>query len=124
MTKFKKFKKYIKETEVIQQRYINDLNELGIKIRKEVVVPVCKKYGLTFLSGNGAFYFYKDHKGYKGDFYSYKPHRSETRYEYEWQLPKNAMGQELKPILDLLETELTRNDHLGYYVDNYIDDED
>lgn len=51
--------KYTQEVNVIKERFDNDLQELGLRIRNEVVAPACKNHGLKFFSGNGTFFFAK-----------------------------------------------------------------
>lgn len=92
--------KYTKQVAVIKERFDNDLQELGLLIRNEVVAPACKDHGLKFFSGNGTFFFAK------GD----------TTYSDISDLRDNAVGKALKPIIDLLNTEITHNDYLGFYV--------
>lgn len=36
------------------------IDKLVRKARKEVVIPACKKYKLTFISGNGDYFFVAD----------------------------------------------------------------
>lgn len=52
-------KKYTKQVAVIKERFDNDLQELGLTIRNEVVAPACKDHGLKFFAGNGTFFFAK-----------------------------------------------------------------
>ena len=50
-------KKYLDKLNDIQAKYDNDLQELGLCIRNEVIVPICKRHNYKFISGNGSYYF-------------------------------------------------------------------
>lgn len=102
------------------QTYINTANEiiatrdealdsLGEKIRREVIIPLCRKYKLTFISGNGDFFFTstKDAASYNGPIYS-------DPMSTPW--PKGNQGKEMRVIFSLLNHEVARNDYIGYYV--------
>jgi len=97
--------KYTQEVNVIKERFDNDLQELGLRIRNEVVAPACKNHGLKFFSGNGTFFFAKGDITYSDSFTFNTDH-----------LQHDPIGKALKPIIDLLNTEITHNDYLGFYV--------
>lgn len=114
--------KYIKEAADIEDRFEDSLQELGLQIRNEVVLPACKKHGLKFLSGNGNFFFQRDKEVYADVL----------------DLPDNEVGKAIRPILELLNqavtigtfltvsaspmfTEVTRHNHLGHYVGRVTD---
>jgi hypothetical protein len=96
--------KYSEQVEAIKQRFDNDLQELGERIRNEVVAPACKNHRLKFFAGNGTFFFSKGKKTYA------------DVLDPDFQSAPKAIRETLKPIIDLLNTEITHNDFLGYYV--------
>jgi D-Tyr-tRNAtyr deacylase len=49
---------FLKEADRLQEDYERKVEKLAARIRKALVVPLCKKYNLQFLSGNGSFSFY------------------------------------------------------------------
>lgn len=50
-------KHYGDELAAIQKRFDDDTTALAEKVRREVVVPACRRHRLTFRSCNGAFGF-------------------------------------------------------------------
>lgn len=58
-------KAYIEHAEGIQKQLDRHCNELGERVRKEVVLPICKKHKVTYTAGNGTFFFTKQvwHRG-------------------------------------------------------------
>ena len=92
--------KYIKEAADIEDRFEDSLQELGRRIRNEVVLPACKKHGLTYLCGNGSCYFIRGKEAYSDAF----------------NLPDNKAGKEIRPILEMLDTQVSYGKYLGYYV--------
>jgi hypothetical protein len=50
-------KSYPEKIEAIVNTMERSLQDLGVKYRKEVIIPLCKKYKLDFFSGNGEFFF-------------------------------------------------------------------
>jgi hypothetical protein len=56
---------FIKESERLQADYESKVEKLAERVRKALVMPLCKKYNLRFTSGNGSFSFdIKDRKSY------------------------------------------------------------
>lgn len=98
--------KYSEQVKAIEERFYNDLQELGERIRNEVVAPACKNHRLKFLSGNGTFFFSNGKKTY-GDL-----------GDADLESAPKKLREVLKPIIDLLNTEITHNDYLGYYVES------
>jgi len=93
-------KPYIETLTNIQSDFDNRVSELGERVRVEVIIPLCQKHNLTFTSGMGRFFFTTT---------------SDTDFEYSWEL-KGKWKNLLTPVLDLLNTEVSRNQYLGYYV--------
>ncbi len=77
-----------------------DVEKLGDKIRKEVVLPCCKHNKLKYVSGMGRFFFYRGKKNYG------------AADEIEDPIFRATMT----PIFDLLNTVVYNVDVLGYYV--------
>lgn len=95
---------YFKEFQVVKDRFDNDLQNLGLKIRNNVVLPACKKHGLQFYSGNGIFFFCKGNTIYQ------------DVLDPEFKSAPKKLYNDLEPILNLLNTRITHDDYLGYYV--------
>lgn len=99
---------YLNIIETLKEKFENELRILGLKIRNELVVPVCSKHGLKFFSGNKIFFFA----------------RGEEVYDNVSQLiaanskADQNLQNDLKPILELLHTEISHNDYVGFYVGN------
>lgn len=96
--------KYTEQVTVIKERFDNDLQELGLRIRNEVVAPACKNHGLKFFSGNGTFFFAKGERTYS------------DVLDPDFKSAPKALREALEPIINLLNTEITHNDYLGFYV--------
>ncbi len=94
--------KYTQQVNVIKERFDNDLQELGLRIRNEVVAPACKNHRLKFFSGNGTFFFARGEETY-----------SEVR---DLERASKTLRETLEPIINLLNTEIVHNDYLGFYV--------
>lgn len=91
--------KYERAAIAINEQRDARVQELAERLREELVLPKCRKRGLTFLSGNGD-YFFLDPSGARigtGDDAQIK------RYG-------------LRRIFDILDTEIGYNEHLGFWV--------
>ena len=95
-------KEYADALDILQKKFDEDVSALAEKLRQEVIIPVCKKHRLKFLSGMGRFFFYRGEKTYNDT----HDHMSDS------------LREDLKPIFDLLNTEVSHNQYLGYYVDD------
>lgn len=51
-------KSYTEQLKIIEDKTHNIREKFAIKIYDDIVVPVCKKYNLTFYSGMGTYSFY------------------------------------------------------------------
>lgn len=56
-----------KSIELIMKQAEDNINQLASQFRKNVLIPFCKKHGVTFAAGNGVFVFYKNGKGLYND---------------------------------------------------------
>jgi len=52
------------EFEAIMEAHEERLAALGKRVREEVVIPACKKYGLSFFSGGGWPWFFSGPNGH------------------------------------------------------------
>lgn len=93
------------------RRHDEELCALGAKVRAELVVPACRRHRLRFSSGMGTFFFSKgDHNyGNRDDVEC-----GDTASRALPAAAKAAIG----PILDLLNEEVSRDNYLGYYVED------
>ena len=100
-----KLKKEIEERlKAINETYENALNELGDKVRKEVVIPVCKKHRLRYISGNGYIMFQQDKENGVA-FSSQEELKRDTKCKFD-----------LSEVFALLNIEVSYNQYLGYFV--------
>lgn len=76
------------------------IQDLGERIRLEVIQLFCDKHKLTFTSGMGTFFF----------------SRGEINYSPKYRMPTGLLGREMQAIFDLLDSEVAYNDCLGFYV--------
>lgn len=111
MMKNKKYNEYIKLAESIGKKIHQDAKALGEKVHKEVIIPICKEYNVSFHnSGNGSgkesSYWFCDLND-KGVVYN-------SAYDYF-----NGSGRDLRPFIYLLHTEVLPGSYLGYYVKSY-----
>jgi hypothetical protein len=95
---------YADELVSITQSFDDEMTALGEKVRAELVLPACRKHKLRFSSGNGDYFFAKGDARYGG-------------VNAAWH-PKLSMAAQstLKPIMDLLDQEVSHGQHLGYFV--------
>lgn len=91
------------ELDRIRKDFIKKVESLAARVRKDQIIPLCKKHGLSFYSGMGTFFFDKDGR-------TITP-------EYE---PKQAAKYELGPIFETLNLEVSKNHNLGDYVADYV----
>lgn len=97
-------KKYLSQIEKARQNFEKEISSIASRFRKEVIKPVCKKHGLTFISANGHFFF-------ADDFYiNISP---SSFYKEEKAIYQKA---NLDPIFAVLDTETSHNQYFGYYV--------
>lgn len=93
-------KAYTDALNVLQKKFDEDVSDLAEKIRQEVIKPVCEKHKLRFLSGMGTFFFY----------------RGKKTYGAAHDQMSDALRADIMPIIDLLNTEVSHNQVLGYFV--------
>jgi hypothetical protein len=95
-----------------QEDFDAAVEEAATKFRLEVLIPLCKKYKLEFVSGMGRTVFYADN----WEKYSTEDARCPESFEYEWELKDTKLEGKLTHALDLLNKEVSGNDVFGYYV--------
>jgi len=97
------YSQFTERFEKLQEEHRKALDDLGEDVRQRVVAPACRKHGLTFTSGMGDFFFTVRENG-------------EDVYIHDCEGARDAGFDDLCPIFDLLNQEVSRGDHLGYYV--------
>lgn len=120
------FHPYSTELEGIIKRHDDAVDALGAKVRVEVVVPLCRKFKLSFVVIQGDFWFMKKKYTKEPRDWHNAPHYSNSKYLND--LPPGALdGYEdisdaakkaLEPVLDLLNTDVSWNNPLGYHVES------
>ncbi len=95
-------KQYEKALDILQKKFEENISALADQIREDVIIPVCKKHKLIFISGMGSFFFARGDKTY-----------TDTHDRMS-----DSLREDLVPILNLLNTEVTHNQYLGFYVDD------
>ena len=93
-------KEYTNALDSIRDEFQKKCDELGDKIRQEVVIPCCKHNKLKYVSGHGTFFFYNSKKNYGAPD----------------EIDDPVLRATLTPIFYLLNTVVFNNDVLGYYV--------
>lgn len=105
-------KKYIQDIDLAIEVFDKSISVLATRFRHAVIKPLCRKYNLQFISGNGDYYFSNedDVDISSADYPSsdYETVRSNLYQKYK-----------LKPIFDTLDKEVSRAQYFGYYVSSY-----
>lgn len=99
-------KKYKQHLRMAQKRFQDSMEKLAEQIHKEVIFPLCKEYGLEFVSGNGDFFFIL--------WVGKLAHRYGDPSDFGTD-PDPEM-RKMQKALELLCTEVYHNYPLGYYV--------
>ena len=97
----------------------DSLNEMGEVYRSEVIVPFCEKYGVKFISGNGAYVFYDKSLGDWEPTPTYQVEGVFFSVELSFKsklLTSERFAKQVKAIFEVLDLEITRHDHFGFYV--------
>jgi hypothetical protein len=95
---------YVTQLDLLLGRFEADLDTLGHRIRKEVIIPACKKHDLSFYSRSGDFYFAKG-----------KATCGSVSDPFHDKLSDAAL-ETVRPILKLLNMETSHGQYLGYKV--------
>lgn len=83
----------------IKRQHDEAVQDLAESIRTEVLIPLCRKHRMIFLSGNNDFFFVKEGRNIGDD-----------KDCHEW--------PDIRAALQLLMEEVSHNMHLGFYVEN------
>lgn len=78
------------------------LETLALRVRDHIVEPFCKRTGYTFTQGMGTFFFSKNGKNYSA----------------AYELPRGKIGLEMAGIFEVLNLQTSRNQVLGYLVED------
>lgn len=103
-------KQYNQILDSLQEEYQRKIQELAAEYRESVLLPLCKKRKLCFISGMGEFYFY--------------PASDDgTRFGSSWTAGDvdDAIlecKRYLIPFLEVLNQEVERDQYFGFYVDD------
>ena len=112
------YAQYVEKTESLEKKFWEDISTLGENIRQEVIIPACQKHGVTFTSGMGRFFF------------TYVNTRLNRSIDFSDAIDFDRLStiisthkllslqEDLVPILKMLNTEITRSQFLGYFVDD------
>lgn len=94
---------YIKAAEAAVDKARKELEQIGEHYRDNVLVPLCRKLGLTFIAGMGSTTFYVDDN--PNDNISTGPDAEDRGYP------------ELVEVFEVLNADgIGQNDCLGYYI--------
>jgi hypothetical protein len=96
----KKHVQFSKELEAVQSAFQAAIEKLAEKARTEIL-PYFKKHGFDFVAGNGSWFISRPAA-------DTAPYYRPDDYVEDEKLPKN--------IRDLLNLEVARGDHLGFYI--------
>lgn len=96
-----------KRIERARDAFQDEIERIAADVREKLVVPACKKYNLTFLSGNGGYAFYGTYKGREVSCGGWNEPDLEEAKRYGWNL---------KRVCAALNTEVDATSCLGHYV--------
>lgn len=97
--------------QAIQLGYQTAIQALAGQYRAEVLVPFCKKYKLDFVSGNGTWFFID----------LTQPCDSARSGFQDIEDAPRRVREVLRPVWNVLDFEVSRDDYLGYYVEEVRD---
>jgi len=108
----KRDKNYEAEVKLLLHDFLSDLEEIGSRVREEVIIPFCKRNQVRFDSGMGAYAFF-DKKG--------------REVSSDWERGLNRPGQppwEFAPadypyVYRMLNIEVDRSSLLFEYMEGY-----
>lgn len=95
-------KTYEERIDVLREEFLDKVDALAAEVRRDLVVPTCKRYRLGFLSGNGDFWFHGTKRG--------------KRVRYDDQLDADV-PEPIRAVLEVLDLEVGYSHHLGYHVE-------
>jgi hypothetical protein len=98
---------YTKKAKSIEDAFVRSVEGLAADFRREVLVPLCKKHELRFLSGNGDYFFILKSGETIAD-----PLDDDFK-----RLPK-SLQRPLLQAFEVLNYEVGRDNRIGFYVMN------
>jgi hypothetical protein len=100
-------KRVVAAVEKIRDEALDKVTELAAQYRSEVLLPFCREHGLTFVTGNGTFIFFK------GDQAVY------TQLSLED--PELRLSEEM---IEVLNTDaMTDNDCLAWHIEDITEED-
>jgi hypothetical protein len=96
------------ELEAMMAEYESKVTALAARVRRDIIVPACKRYRLGYMTGNGTWFFSGVRSGRNiivGD---------------EDEAARLRLTK-LVPIFDVLMLQVHGNQCLGYYIENVPD---
>ncbi len=94
---------YLEILDNTEKEFDKSIQAAAENFRTNVMIPLCKKYNLSFTSGMGTFFFSDKNGNTFGDVVDLKKSKAKR-------------AQELVPVLELLNHEVSHNQCFGYFV--------
>jgi hypothetical protein len=102
-----KAKDLFSDIKIMEGKWYARIYAFAARLRRELILPVCKQYGLEFYSDGFTWFFVKGDVDIPFDAGTCKPEGA----------PRQIFDEaNLGPIFTVLEVELFNNKHLGQYV--------
>lgn len=112
---------YVGQLHVIIQQHDDAISALGERYRVQVIIPLCRKFKLSFVVIQGDWWFTKAvYTKSRNDWHN-APHYSSVEYlndqvdEGYRDISPQAKAA-LRPVLDLLDEDIAHNNPFGYHV--------
>lgn len=101
---------YSKTLENLQEEYQVKVQRLAAEYREFVLLPLCKKHKLCFVSGMGTFFFHSaaDGDAFDGQSWSVRDMGDAIQERKRY----------LIPYLEMLDQEVEQGQYFGYYIDD------
>jgi len=94
------------------EKFDDQINILADEFSGEVIIPICKRYGLRFVSGMGRYFFVEIGESLGGNTIE-----DASEAEFILALINQSDKDEFDNIFDTLDTEVCPNRPFGYYVE-------
>lgn len=87
--------------------FTNEIDRIAERVRKNIVIPVCVRYKLTYVAGNGEFIFSE-----------LNPPDDDAPRDFRTMDDVEAYGRDydLREVFQVLNLEVMYNDYLGFHV--------
>jgi hypothetical protein len=102
----------LRDLKKAQDTFNSAVQDVGTKIRQEVIIPVCKQHKLEFVSGMGSFFFCTTDFSLKGG------KQTGKHIGAAWEVEGTRLERVLKPVFEILNEQVDHVQVLGYYVDD------